>query len=94
MININADIGIILDKIIDRKDIYNILEKIYECRKVTYGGFELILFNNCFHKSLFSSLRQNTDVNSLINISLKSWLAVIFFLVDMFPPYATFHMTD
>ena len=48
MININADIGIILDKIIDRKDIYNILDRVNKCKELTHGGFTLILF----HKKL------------------------------------------
>ena len=84
MININADIGIILDKIIDRKDIYNILEKIYECRKVTYGAFTLILFNKALkEKQIKEFIKNNKDV--LFNFKTeitKQYKKRVWFYID------------
>ena len=84
MININASIGIILDKIVNREDIYNILNKIYECKKLTYGGFTLILFHKELSKKQIKEfIKNNKDLLFEIKTDItKQYKKRVWFYID------------
>jgi len=84
IININASIGLILDKIIDRKDIYNILNEIYECRKLTDGGFTLILLHKELkEKQIKEFIKNNKDLLFEIKTEItKQYKKRVWFYID------------
>ena len=66
----NGSIGLFLDHIIDRDDIDDILNKIIVCKRMTYGRFMLILFNQNLSEAKLKAFTKKHS-NNLFTVHTK-----------------------